>query len=111
MPEQEPAPAPETEMETETEPEQDPDFNAIMAGLLEDPNMIEALKIPKVKAAYDDVVANGMGAGMKYVPDPVCAPIIGKVAEKMGMGEEFAMLLEMAADEVVDMELRSGLIS
>jgi hypothetical protein len=28
---------------------------------------VEALKNPRCKAAYDDVVANGMMAGMKYI--------------------------------------------
>ena len=58
----------------------------MMAGLMEDPDVQEALKNPKVKAAYDDVVANGMMAGMKYFGDPDCAPVIQKIMGKMGMG-------------------------
>ena len=51
----------------------------MIAGLLEDPDVKEALQNPKVKAAYDDVVANGMMAGMKYLGDPDCAPIIQQI--------------------------------
>ena len=51
----------------------------MIAGLLEDPDVKEALQNPKVKAAYDDVVANGMMAGMKYFGDPDCAPIIQQI--------------------------------
>ena len=58
----------------------------MMSTLLEDPDVVEAMKNPKVKAAYDDVVANGMMAGMKYFGDPDCAPIIQKVMGKLGMG-------------------------
>ena len=54
----------------------------MIAGLLEDPDVKEALQNPKVKAAYDDVVANGMMAGMKYFGDPDCAPIIQQIVRR-----------------------------
>eukprot|EP01043_Picozoa_sp_COSAG02_P035554 COSAG02_NODE_2554_length_8538_cov_46.619268_2_plen_522_part_00 len=55
----------------------------MLAGLMQDPDVQEALKNPKVKAAYDDVVANGMMAGMKYFGDPDCAPVIQKIVREL----------------------------
>merc|ERR1711937_130708 len=58
---------------------------AMLEGLKSDPDVLEALKNPKVKAAYDDVSANPMGF-MKYLGDPDIAPVIQKVMAKMGGG-------------------------
>ena len=61
---------------------------ATMALLLEDPEVATAMENPIVAAAYQDVVENGAMAGMKYIADPVCAPLIEKMAAKMGYADE-----------------------
>lgn len=48
---------------------------ALLEGLKEDPDVLQALKNPRCKEAYDDVVANGLMAGMKYLSDPHCKPV------------------------------------
>ena len=45
--------------------------------LLQDPEVIEALKNPRVKAAYDDVMANP-GNFLAYLGDPEIQPLISK---------------------------------
>jgi hypothetical protein len=45
--------------------------------LLQDPEVIEALKNPRVKAAYDDVMANP-GNFLSYLGDPEIQPLISK---------------------------------
>eukprot|EP01052_Picozoa_sp_SAG31_P013819 SAG31_NODE_842_length_11586_cov_9.084966_4_plen_74_part_00 len=48
----------------------------MLSGLLDDPDVQEALKNPKVAAAYEEVQANPMSF-MKYLSDPVrlaCVP-------------------------------------
>ena len=49
------------------------------------PRVEDALKHPRCKEAYDDVLANGLMVGMKYINDPICAPLIHLVAGKMGL--------------------------
>lgn len=62
-------------------------MSALLESLKQDPDVIAALENPKCKEAYDDVLANGMMAGMKYLGDPDCAPVIQRVAAKMGMAD------------------------
>jgi len=56
-------------------------FDAVM----QDPEVVEALKKPKFKAAYEDVKANPMKF-MQYMGDPELGPFISKMMGKFGMG-------------------------
>ena len=76
----------------------------MLATLSQDPLVIEAIKNPVVKAAWEDVLENGLEAGLQYIVDEACRPVIHAVAVKMGMEEEFAELLELAQDEDEDTE-------
>merc|ERR1712146_879791 len=57
----------------------------MLSGLLEDPEIQQALENPRVKAAYEDVQANPMNF-MKYLGDPEIQPVISKCMGKLGGG-------------------------
>ncbi len=76
----------------------------MLASLRDDPDVVEALKNPAVAEAYQDVLQNGPSAGLQYITDPTCRPIIEKIMRKLGMGEELEELLELADDEAVAAE-------
>lgn len=60
-------------------------MSGIEATLMADPEVVEALKNPKFKAAFDDVKANPMNF-FQYMSDPEVGPFISKMMGKMGMG-------------------------
>jgi suppressor of tumorigenicity protein 13 len=60
-------------------------FAGIEAQVMADPEVVEMLKQPKFKAAYDDVKANPMKF-LTYMGDPELGPFINKIMGKMGLG-------------------------
>lgn len=85
--------APVADNDTPAEAEEEaPAAGGPMAGLeaklLADPEIVEALKDPKYKAAFDDVKANPMNF-FQYMSDPELGPFVKKMMGKLGMGGGF----------------------